>query len=272
MLARRAATVAVGAPLMLGALYLGGLPWGLVLTVITIWGALELGDLFVAKGMGQPQRDVLVVAGVAGLWLGPTVQALAGSRWQGMVALLLPATSFAYAALRAWSRGASVLQEAAAASFAFSYVGVFAGFWWLLRESHGVGWPYGLLALIGTWATDIGAYLVGRVAGRRRLLPRVSPSKTVEGALGGLFCGMLSVVLLGHLGFSAPLWVAVALGTVTAVAAELGDLAESALKRDANVKDSGWLLPGHGGILDRMDSVLVAGPVAYVFLAVVASL
>lgn len=271
MLGLRAATVAVGAPLMLGALYLGGLPWGLVLTIITIWGALELGDLFVAKGMGQPRRDVLVVAGVAGLWLGPAIQALAGSRWQGLVALL-PASSFAYAALRAWSRGASVLQEAAAASFAFSYVGVFGGFWWLLRESPALGWPYGVLALTGTWATDIGAYLVGRLAGRRRLLPRVSPSKTVEGALGGLVCGMLSVVALGRLGFGASPWVVLALGTVTAVAAELGDLAESTLKRDANVKDSGWLLPGHGGILDRMDSALLAGPAAYLFLAVVASL
>ena len=272
MLARRAATAAVGAPLILGALYLGGLTWGLVLTIIAVWGALELGDLFVAKGMGQPRRDVLVVAGAAGLWLAPAVQAMAGSRWQGLVALLLPAAVFTYACLRAWGRGASVLHEAAAASFAFCYVGVFAGFWWLLRQAQGWGLPYGLIALAGTWATDIGAYLIGRMVGRRRLVPRLSPSKTVEGAVGGLFCGALSVVLLGHLGLGVPLWVAVALGFVTAVAAELGDLAESALKRDANVKDSGWLLPGHGGILDRMDSVLVAGPAAYVFLAVAGQL
>ncbi|HEY8486196.1 MAG TPA: phosphatidate cytidylyltransferase [Limnochordales bacterium] len=270
MLGLRAATVAVGAPLMLGALYLGGLPWGLALTALTVWGALELGDLFVAKGMGHPQRDVLAVAGVAGLWLAPAVQVVEGSRWQGVVALMVPAVAFSYAALRAWGRGASVLQEASAASFAFFYVGVFGGFWWLLRQSHPLGWPYGLMALVGTWATDMGAYLVGRALGRRRLVPRISPSKTVEGAVGGLFCGVGSVVLLGRVGFGMSWWVLAALGLVTAVAAQLGDLAESALKRDANVKDSGWLLPGHGGILDRMDSVLVAGPAAYLFLACVA--
>lgn len=272
MLALRVLTVAVGAPLMLAALYLGGLPWGLVLAGIVVWGSLELGDIFAAKGVGRPRRDVLVVAGLAGVWMAPAVQALAGSRWAGAVALMLPALAFGYAALRAWGRGSSVIYEASAAAFAFCYVGVLMGFWWLLRGLDGPGWRYGLLVLVGTWATDIGAFVVGRTVGHRRLLPKVSPAKTVEGAVGGILAGVLVTWLLARAAFGMPAWGAMLLGLVTATGAELGDLAESALKRDARVKDSGWLLPGHGGILDRMDSVLVAGPAAYLFLAAMGQL
>ncbi|HEY8497915.1 MAG TPA: phosphatidate cytidylyltransferase, partial [Limnochordales bacterium] len=175
----------------------------------------------------------------------------------------------AYAALRAWVRGASVLLEAAAAAFAFSYVGVLMGFWWLLRAHPGEGWPHALLALAGTWATDIGAYAVGKLWGRRRLLPRVSPGKTVEGAVGGLAGGTGTVAAMGSLLFSLPGWWSLGMGLVVALAAQLGDLAESALKRDANVKDSGWLLPGHGGILDRMDSALATGLAAYLWTLLV---
>lgn len=269
MLRLRVLTAALGAPLMLGALWAGGPWWGVVLAAIAVWGALELGDLFVAKGAGQPQRDVLVCAGLSGFLLAPAVEALAGSRWAAVVALLLPSAAFGYAALRAWMRGASVLLEASAAAFAFSYVGVLTGFWWLLRSHPGQGWPLALLALVGTWATDIGAYAVGKLMGRRRLVPRLSPGKTVEGAVGGLVGGVATVVLLGSAGFAIPPWWTLGLGLVTAVAAEVGDLAESALKRDANVKDSGWLLPGHGGILDRMDSVLATGLAAYLFTVLV---
>ena len=254
---------------MLGALWRGGAWWGGILAAIAVWGALELGDLFVAKGAGQPQRDVLVCAGLAGFLLAPALESLAATRWVALVGLLLPTTAFAYAALRAWARGASVLLEASAAVFAFSYVGVLMGFWWLLRSPVPDGWHHALLALLGTWGTDVLAYSTGKLMGRRRLLPRVSPGKTVEGAVGGLAGGVGTVVGVGSLALGLPAWWTLGLGVVVALAAELGDLAESALKRDANVKDSGWLLPGHGGILDRMDSALVTGLAAYLWTLLV---
>lgn len=255
----------VGAPIMLAAVHAGGVWWLATLVIIAAWGSLELGDLFVAKGAVQPHRDVLVLAGLLGVLMPVAVRALEGTRW-AWLPLVSPAVVLAYGALRAWARGASLLLEASAATFAFSYVGVLTGVWWLLREQAGQGLPFTMLALTGTWATDIGAFVTGKAMGRHRLLPRVSPSKTWEGALGGFVVGCLTVTLLGWRAFAMPASLGLGLGAVTAASAELGDLAESALKRDANVKDSGWLLPGHGGILDRMDSVLTAGLAAYVFL------
>ncbi|MBE3597996.1 MAG: phosphatidate cytidylyltransferase [Limnochordaceae bacterium] len=272
MFARRAVTAAAGAPILLVALYAGGVWWALTLAIIAVWGSLELGDLFVAKGAGQPQRDVLILAGLAGVLLAPAMQHLAGTHWPRTLPLLLPTLVLGYAALRAWLRGASVLLEAAAAAFAFSYVGVLMGFWWLLRSHPDLGWPYAMVVMVGTWATDIGAFAVGRLMGRHRLLPRVSPGKTWEGAIGGAVVGCAVVVWLGGKVAQMAGWMPVGLGAVTTVAAQLGDLAESALKRDANVKDSGWLLPGHGGILDRMDSVLTSGLAAYLFAILMARL
>ena len=129
-----------------------------------------------------------------------------------------------------------------------------------------------LLPVLLTWGSDVGAYFAGRLFGRRKLMASVSPAKTVEGAIGGI---MLSIVLCwvyvrvlmapkGQLGL-AP-WSIVVFGIAIAVAAQLGDLFESLLKREAQRKDSSDLLPGHGGFLDRVDSLLFVLPVATVLL------
>ena len=115
-----------------------------------------------------------------------------------------------------------------------------------------------------TWVGDIGAYYVGSRLGRRPLAPRVSPKKTVEGALGGI----VATILVAALGSSwiwprLPLATASWVGGVLAVVGMLGDLSESAVKRAAGVKDSGTLIPGHGGALDRLDSVIFGAPVLY---------
>jgi phosphatidate cytidylyltransferase len=129
-----------------------------------------------------------------------------------------------------------------------------------------------LLPVLLTWSSDTGAYFVGRLFGRTKLMPSVSPAKTVEGAIGGV---LLSVVICwafvrnllvphGQLGLS-PTGMVV-FGVAIAVAAQLGDLFESLLKREAGVKDSSGLLPGHGGFLDRVDSLLFVLPVAALLL------
>lgn len=128
--------------------------------------------------------------------------------------------------------------------------------------ARGLGWF--LLAQTITWLSDVGAYAVGRTFGQRKLAPAISPSKSVEGALGGLVCAALTA-LAANASFGlglAPL-AALALGVLLSVAGQLGDLAESLLKRQAGIKDSGALLPGHGGILDRLDSLLIAAVAAY---------
>ncbi len=131
-----------------------------------------------------------------------------------------------------------------------------------------------LLPVLLTWSSDVGAYFAGRLLGRHKLMPSVSPAKTVEGSLGGIvlsvvICWMYVRQLLvphGQLGLSP--WGIVFFGVTIAVAAQVGDLFESLIKREARVKDSSDLLPGHGGFLDRVDSLLFALPVATVLLNV----
>lgn len=116
-----------------------------------------------------------------------------------------------------------------------------------------------------TWGSDMGAYFVGRRWGKRPLVPHISPAKTQEGAVGGLLGGILMSLLWGTW-VGIPVIHCLILGTLLGVLAQIGDLCESALKRDFGVKDFGALLPGHGGMLDRFDSVLFTGPVAYYYI------
>ena len=121
------------------------------------------------------------------------------------------------------------------------------------------------LSLATCWAADTGAYGVGHAWGRRRLWPAVSPGKTIEGVVGGLVAAVVVGLAVGRL-LGLRLWVGALLGGAVAVAGLAGDLSESKLKRWAGAKDSGRLLPGHGGVLDRFDSLLLGGPVAYYLL------
>ena len=130
-----------------------------------------------------------------------------------------------------------------------------------LRSVPAIGLDLVLWLLVVVWTTDTAAYLVGRSVGGLRLAPSISPGKTWSGLSGGVIgASLASVVTAWALG-SERLVNAAGLGAVFAVLAQLGDLAESALKRRAGVKDSGWLIPGHGGVLDRVDGLLLTAPV-----------
>jgi phosphatidate cytidylyltransferase len=128
------------------------------------------------------------------------------------------------------------------------------------------------LPLLLTWATDIGAYVVGRTVGGRRLIPAVSPGKTISGAIGGLAASVLVTWLyvafvLRPAAQLAMTWRGIVLfGLLISIAAQLGDLVESLLKREAGVKDSSTLLPGHGGVLDRLDSLFFVLPTAHLLV------
>lgn len=137
----------------------------------------------------------------------------------------------------------------------------------LHRTAHGGIWVASpaLMALVPVWAGDIAAIFVGRAYGKRPLAPKISPKKTVEGSLGSLFASILAAWLLGHLLGIADLR-SVTAGVAVGILGQMGDLFESWLKRRAGVKDSGTLLPGHGGVLDRIDSVLFAAPAVALIL------
>ncbi len=137
-----------------------------------------------------------------------------------------------------------------------------------LRGAPGQGLLLAFWSLALVWATDIGAYFAGRAIGGPKLAPRISPSKTWAGLGGGVLAALLTGFLL-HRFADLPIQLAAASGLL-AVAAQLGDLLESAMKRRAGVKDSGTLLPGHGGVMDRLDGVVAAAPLAallYLLLA-----
>jgi phosphatidate cytidylyltransferase len=155
------------------------------------------------------------------------------------------------------------------------YVGVLLGLLVSLRSmENGRNWIF--FTLITTFASDTTAFFIGRKWGKHKLAPSISPSKTWEGATGGLFgAAIISILFVpGQLGslsnflFLPPLKYhsAILLGLAVSIFGQVGDLVESMLKRNTNTKDSGWLLPGHGGILDRMDSIVFAGIVVYYFV------
>ncbi len=140
------------------------------------------------------------------------------------------------------------------------HVGISTGFWWVLT------------VLLGVWGFDSGAFFTGHFIGRHKLAPNISPAKTWEGVFGGMVLSIIAALLFATWPLGVPWYLAILLGILIGVAATLGDLAESLIKRQTHVKDSGQIMPGHGGILDRLDSLLFAVIVVYIFAQLVGKL
>lgn len=133
------------------------------------------------------------------------------------------------------------------------------------RLDEGLTWIF--LILVVTWLGDTGAYFAGRALGKTKLFERVSPKKTWEGAIGGAVAAVIGACVVKSIGLPELPWVhAIVLGLLLDVSGVLGDLTESLLKRSFGVKDSGWIMPGHGGVLDRIDSVIFSAPVAWIYV------
>jgi phosphatidate cytidylyltransferase len=158
------------------------------------------------------------------------------------------------------------LPSSAIAVMATLYVGMLGGSLIRLRKDFPEGPKLVFFLLIVVWIADAGAYYVGKNFGKRRLSPRISPKKSVEGLLGGLIISSLAAIGIHYTFFPTfPLLHAVIAGLILSMAGVVGDLAESMWKRSAAVKDSGTLIPGHGGFLDRFDSILFTTPILYVY-------
>jgi phosphatidate cytidylyltransferase len=167
--------------------------------------------------------------------------------------------------LASWRGDRDALGRVAASVFPLLYLGLPIGALIAIRDMHG---PQGLFLLMLTvMVSDTAQYYTGRAFGRRPLAPAISPKKTMEGAVGGFVCGTLLMVIAGHWWLpSVPASIRALLGAVVVALGIAGDLFESMLKRSAGVKDSSALIPGHGGILDRIDALLFAAPIYYVVL------
>lgn len=178
--------------------------------------------------------------------------------------------------MRRYQRPEQALERVSLSLASFSLLGVLFSFIFQLRlvGDNGVGMVAMLSLIVVVKFSDVGAYTAGRLLGRTKLVPRLSPGKTWEGAVGGVALAMLaSWVVFAHLGprlapeasWEQPLWAVLAYGGLLAIAGVGGDLTISLLKRDAGQKDSGNWIPGLGGALDVIDSLLMAAPVAYLF-------
>ncbi len=200
---------------------------------------------------------------------------LAGPCSMATVLALAAAVAVAFLAeMLRYQRPGGVTVNVAATVFAMTYLGFLSSFMVQLRVAWGIGALASLLIVVKL--ADVGAYTVGRLVGRHKMAPELSPRKTIEGALGGLVFGTLGawitfcwlVPALGSGPFAhSPWWGWLGFGVVVASVGMFGDLAESLIKRDFQRKDSSQWLPGFGGVLDILDSPLMAAPVAYTFWA-----
>jgi len=158
--------------------------------------------------------------------------------------------------------------------FGMLYIGWLGSYLVMLRElpvlinlDYKNGFLFVILVFVLTWCYDSGAYIFGMIAGKHKLFPSISPGKTVEGAIGGIVLSIIGILITRKYFFTfLNLWEAVGLALVASVMGQLGDLVESMIKRDIKIKDSSNTIPGHGGILDRFDSILFNAPVIYYIL------
>lgn len=158
------------------------------------------------------------------------------------------------------------LPSSAIAVLATTYVGMLGGSLIRLRHDFPVGWKLVFFLLLVVWLGDSGAYYVGRQFGKHKLSPRISPKKTIEGMVGGFVASIITALVIHFTFFPEfPLLHAIIAGVILSFAGVVGDLAESMWKRSAAVKDSGTLIPGHGGFLDRFDSILFTAPILYCY-------
>jgi phosphatidate cytidylyltransferase len=257
MLAQRVASAVVGLPIIVGLVVMGGGVYTATVALILLLATLE----FEAPLLGWRHPLALLAASLsaalaAGAFVGPD-----WLLWFGTGLVILPLVFVALAGDPKtgllhwlWTAGGVL------------YVGWLGSHLVLLREApDGRDWVF--LVLFATFATDTSSYFVGHVLGRRRLAPRVSPGKTLEGAIGGILFGLAAALLLNYfLGLRKEALLILPVAVLLPLAAEVGDLAESVLKRGMQIKDASALIPGHGGLMDRLDSILFTSVVLYYYL------
>lgn len=261
---QRVITAVIALALFIPVIYYGGIAIEIVAALLAVVGVYEL---FRMKGLTLLSLEGALAA------VGAIVLVLPGSRWFFFLPVRTDSFMLYYLivmillGIAVVSKNTYTIDEAAFPVIASLYTGI--GFRELVA-ARAAGIEVVLLALCIVWATDIGAYMVGRKVGKHKLMPDISPNKTVEGALGGVICAVVVALVFTiifpsqqHFGHSQGFILLFA--AIFSVVGQFGDLVESSIKRHYEVKDSGNILPGHGGILDRFDSLLFVFPIMHLF-------
>jgi phosphatidate cytidylyltransferase len=274
---KRVTSGALGGAFWLSLILIGGLPYALSIVVLVIWGIKEYTDLLKHQGL-RPQTQVVLLISLLLLtviFIVTNYPALIDGNplhhSERFLTLMLTVTFFVVFANELLSGAPEQgLINAAVNLFGTVYIGFLFAYMLLLRYlPAGEGLFYVLFTVLVTWLNDTSAYFIGIRFGRHKLSPRISPKKSVEGSAAGLIGGVITAIVMGMI-FQKPLLLMVLMGVVVVVGGQCGDLIESIIKRNAGVKDSGAFLPGHGGVLDRFDSLLTAAPLVYYLATYVA--
>lgn len=255
MLNTRVITAIIGIPVLLGALYLGGIYWSILFTVMGVIGLWEYYRMMNQKGFTPFYMSgfCLLLVIIFYDYINNCGQ---------LILFILTFLMVMYSVIKYPKIILPDLALSLTGSIYLGYLLSYAIKIYNLPQSFSVI----LIAFLLSWAADTGGYFSGKIWGRHKLAPQLSPGKTVEGAIGAV---VLSIIVAGCFSIFAMRSISLAyillLGLIAGIMAQFGDLFMSSIKRYFVVKDSGWIIPGHGGILDRFDSFLLVAPIVYYF-------
>ena len=264
----RLASAAVGMPIIIAAILIGG-PLFAALMALSL--AIALGEIAVIVKLDLRSALFIVTVAAIGAVIGVASQPSLPLLWPLLAAGLAIAAVATISAVRSIpepepAQLKPILLGAVSMLAALAYLAIPGASFVLVRASdQGTDWV--LLAVLAIMSTDAAAYAGGRLLGRHQLAPSVSPNKTIEGAIAGWLGGFGATIALDQiLNLDVQIWPLVLLAIILPILSQLGDLVESLFKRAMDVKDSSNLIPGHGGVLDRLDSLLFGLPVVFFFL------
>jgi len=240
----------------------------LLVVKVAFLGVIALSALFALRELGAALKERGIVLPLVPVCVGGLgILAAAYFSGEGALAAVLALTAVAILVWRLADGAEGYLRDVTAGIFAVVYIPFLAGFAALLTaEDRGA--QRAILFLVLVVCNDTGGYAAGVLTGRHPLAPKISPKKSWEGLVGSVITAAVAGAIMMHLMLHGQYWQGAVIGVAVVASATLGDLCESMIKRDLGIKDMGNLLPGHGGIMDRMDSLLPTAPVVYLLLSV----
>lgn len=252
---------------LLGAIFIGPYSFALLFLILSVFSLREFYLLTMQAGYSPQMITGMIYGGIVFI----LSYLIANNSFSAKLFFLLIPLLFSIQVYELFRQKENPFANIALTIFGILYIAVpfsMLNFFVFKYNSHGMTYDFSLLMSIFVfiWSSDSGAYLFGVKFGRNKLLERISPKKSWEGFLGGLFTAVVAAWALSRMFTQYNLPVLIILAVVTVIAGTLGDLVESMIKRSAGVKDSGQFMPGHGGLLDRFDSLLLASPIIFFVL------